>query len=162
MGEVHRFVIDKELSRRVARALGVGKELSYRSLLKAFEWLPELAGGCYVEGWAVALNDSSVFAHGWIELNGRVVDPLLYQTLLTYFGGVRFDPASVTCAAPELSGLAEASDDGAFLQCLAPGEGNQVAMESSCRAAQAYAETLAQKMSWMHSVAAREQELVDI
>jgi hypothetical protein len=162
MGEVHRFVIDKELSRRVARALDVGKELSYRSLLRAFEWLPELAGGCYVEGWVVALNDSRVFAHGWIELNGQVVDPFLYQTLLTYFGAVRFDPASITCAPLELPGLVDADNEGVFLQCLPPGEGNQAAMESSCRAAQTYAETLAQKISWMHSVAAREDELADL
>ena len=42
----------------------------------------------YVEGMAV--TDSMVIEHGWIEKDGEIIDPTLLDANIVYFPGLRF------------------------------------------------------------------------
>ena len=59
-----------------------------------WDTVPELAGAVYVEGYAVIERASGrglVIEHGWIEHDGRIVDPTLHGERETaYFAGLRF------------------------------------------------------------------------
>lgn len=83
------ITVDKTFSRHVARLLDTRKDRSYSQVLRAVKVLPELGSANYIEGWAVDLDSNEVFPHAWIELNDRIVDPLLYHALLAYFPGGR-------------------------------------------------------------------------
>ncbi len=65
---------DRELSAAVAVRIGALPKLCWTNALKALRTQRLLAGGYYVEGWAII--NYSVVEHGWIELpDGRIVDP---------------------------------------------------------------------------------------
>lgn len=46
--------------------------------------LPELAEGFYMEGDITFEDSGRVFAHGWLELDGEIVDPAWYMHDLAY------------------------------------------------------------------------------
>ena len=89
--------VDKELSRRAALEVGAEAQQCYANAWRALRDLPELAGALYVEGYAVdRMHDVhaslGVIEHGWIELDGRIVDPTLHDDRepLAYYPGLRF------------------------------------------------------------------------
>ena len=89
--------VDKELSRRAALEVGAEAQQCYANAWRALRDLPELAGALYVDGYAVdRMHDVhaslGVIEHGWIELDGRIVDPTLHDDRepLAYYPGLRF------------------------------------------------------------------------
>lgn len=66
----------------------------WRNAWCALEWMPELAAGEYVEGYAIASDSHIVFEHAWVELDGRVIDPSCPAGHLAYFPGLHFDRAA--------------------------------------------------------------------
>ena len=82
--------IDQALSDKARRHIGTRAKACYHNAYTALGEMPELAGGLYVEGCAICDGDN-VIEHGWIELDGRIVDPTLYdQGNVSYFAGLRF------------------------------------------------------------------------
>ena len=81
--------VDRALSEQAARRIEAQVSECYSNAYRALLTLPELAGGQYVEGYAVC--DGLVLEHGWIELDGRIVDPTLHgRGDVAYFAGPRF------------------------------------------------------------------------
>ena len=54
--------------------------------------LPEYHDATYVEG-IVAVPSGVCMEHGWVEKDGRIIDPTLPDDDLAYFGGLRFNGA---------------------------------------------------------------------
>jgi hypothetical protein len=105
-----------------------------------------LDGGEYVEGWAVEPTKNDVFAHGWIVLGDRIVDPLRYWSGLFYFPGKRFGREAIAAEVCETT--APAQDVGEPSLLCHPGHTGveDPSFEQSRRSAQAFAEELAAKM----------------
>ena len=82
--------VDQALSDKTRRHIGARAKACYYNAYTALGEMPELASGLYVEGCAICDRDN-VIEHGWIELDGRIVDPTLYdQGNVSYFAGLRF------------------------------------------------------------------------
>jgi hypothetical protein len=62
----------------------------YWNCLKVLETLAKYRDAAYVEGIAVKPT-VSIHAHGWIELNGQIIDPTCPTSGLFYYTGFRFD-----------------------------------------------------------------------
>jgi hypothetical protein len=54
-----------------------------------------IARALYVEGWCVCPRSHEVFAHGWLELTGQIIDPTLPACDLEYFAGLRLTAAEL-------------------------------------------------------------------
>lgn len=67
---------DVEASRKVGRLIRAKRGRCWQNAWRAIVDLPELANALYVEGWAV-LPSGLAIEHGWIELDGMVLDPTL-------------------------------------------------------------------------------------
>lgn len=84
--------VDYELSQQIAEAVKAELKACWRN---AFMGLYELPDATYVEGWAVTLWGLLVIEHGWLEYQGKIVDPTaaLWDELrgMVYFPGLRFD-----------------------------------------------------------------------
>lgn len=65
--------IDLVTSRELAGRIEAKPQQCYYN---AFIGLQAVGRGEYVEGYVVTLNDL-VIEHGWIELDGRIIDPTL-------------------------------------------------------------------------------------
>jgi hypothetical protein len=81
--------LDRELSQQIAEANGAINKRCWRN---AFLGLGDLPGAVYVEGWVVTHN-GMLAEHGWLEFEGRIVDPTpvyLENPPATYFPGLRF------------------------------------------------------------------------
>ena len=77
--------IDRALSEKARRHIGARAQKCYQDAYAALLEMPELADGLYVEGCAICDGDN-VIEHGWIELDGRIVDPALCdQGNVSYF-----------------------------------------------------------------------------
>lgn len=66
-------MLDVETSKLIARKIKAKPGQCWKN---AYLSLIELPGAFYVEGWAW---DGIAFEHGWIELDGRIIDPTLYR-----------------------------------------------------------------------------------
>jgi hypothetical protein len=76
-------------SKRVCRAIRAGRRRCWLNARKAIERLEEYAQARYVEGWAVTERGALV-EHGWIVLDGKIIDPTLPENVATYFPGLEF------------------------------------------------------------------------
>ena len=87
--------INQALSEKARQHIGTRAQKCYQNAYAALLEMPELADGLYVEGCAIC-NGDNVIEHGWIELNGRIVDPALCdQGNVSYFAGLRFTQRQV-------------------------------------------------------------------
>jgi hypothetical protein len=74
--------VDRALSKRIAQRIKVEKEQCYHAACFALLDCSELSIGRYVEGYTV--DESGLIAgHGWIELGNRIIDPTVYEDLLS-------------------------------------------------------------------------------
>ncbi len=85
--------VDRELSEQAAQLIAGLAESCWRNAWCSLQWMPELAAGQYVEGYAIMPTNHIVVEHGWVELNGRVIDPSYPNGHVAYFAGLRFDRA---------------------------------------------------------------------
>jgi hypothetical protein len=76
-------------SKRVCRAIGAAIKRCWRNARKVIEQLDEYASATYIEGWIVKENGALV-EHGWIVLDGKIIDPTLPEIVATYFSGLEF------------------------------------------------------------------------
>ena len=83
--------VNRELSARLAEKVGAGLKQCFLNAWRALQCERELEGGLYVEGWAVAGDRGLVIEHGWLELDGEIIDPTLYDCDVAYFPALRFD-----------------------------------------------------------------------
>jgi hypothetical protein len=85
--------INRELSHEIARKTKATTWKTWANAVKAINYL-EGQPVAYIEGWIVLdeKNGSLVVEHGWLELNGEIIDPTLWGLNCTYFPGVRIDP----------------------------------------------------------------------
>jgi len=82
--------VNRELSERVAERHGARPKGCWVNAWAALQCDTELHGGLYIEGWALTDGDL-VFEHGWLELDGEIIDPTLYDRDVAYFPALRFD-----------------------------------------------------------------------
>jgi hypothetical protein len=87
--------VDRKLSRQVAKAIGAAQRSAWRKACLALQLDSDLEDGLYVEGWAVLVDSRLVIEHGWVELNGRIVDPTRWDREVAYFPALRFDKEQV-------------------------------------------------------------------
>jgi hypothetical protein len=83
--------VDRDLSHSVSESVGTQPESAWRTAWRALHSRADLAHGLYVEGWAVTPNGADLFEHGWLEIDGRIVDPMRWDMQLAYFPVLRFD-----------------------------------------------------------------------
>jgi len=62
----------------------------------AFRALDEIPDAIYIEGWALG-PDGLMFEHGWLELDGVIIDPTLNDPTypISYYPGIRFTRAEI-------------------------------------------------------------------
>ena len=78
-------------SLRVCNALRAKIKRCYWNAIRAIETLPEYRDADYVEGYAVRLSPVLFpFEHGWLEKDGKVIDPTMAEDDLRYFAGLRW------------------------------------------------------------------------
>lgn len=74
--------------------LGVLPKQCWWNALRAAKFLAKRKGLKveYVEGWAVMNCAPIPYSHGWIEVDGEVVETTHDEPARAYFPGVRYDP----------------------------------------------------------------------
>ena len=83
--------VDRELARRVAETIEAESQSAWRKALLALQADPAVEEGLYVEGWAVLLDSLLIIEHGWLEIEGQIVDPTRWDRHVAYFPALRFD-----------------------------------------------------------------------
>jgi hypothetical protein len=93
MAEDFTMKVNVELSKDVAEQVTARPKECWRNAIIGLAVLPE---AYYVEGWIITAS-GLVVEHAWLELDGELVDPTLYQDKGTrYFPGPRRDLDSVS------------------------------------------------------------------
>jgi hypothetical protein len=77
-------------SQRTSQKIKARAKRCYNNAVRVVTMLPEYANATYVEGFAV-LPSGVPLEHGWVEMNGEIIDPTLIGDGITYFPGLRFD-----------------------------------------------------------------------
>jgi hypothetical protein len=80
---------DKSESIRVQRLVRANRKQCFRNAVRVVQCVPGYEDADYVEGVTVSPNHN-VTEHGWVELNGVIVDPTLPADELLYYPGLRF------------------------------------------------------------------------
>jgi hypothetical protein len=65
------------------------KRQCYHNAFRVVQYVPEYENADYVEG-VVVVDNGLVIEHGWVEMDGMIVDPTLPDCKLVYFPGLRF------------------------------------------------------------------------
>ena len=80
-------------SGRVARASRARKGECFQNAFRVIRRLPEYADAYYVEGMVVSASRPLLaglpYEHGWVEMDGRIIDPTLPSCDAVYFTGLR-------------------------------------------------------------------------
>ena len=78
-------------SLRVGKAVRAKHKRCYWNAIRAIKNLPEYQDADYVEGYAVLLSPVLFpLEHGWLEKDGKVIDPTMAEKDLQYFAGLRW------------------------------------------------------------------------
>ena len=80
---------DKIESARAGRLVRAKPKQCFRNAVRVVRYVPGYEQADYVEGVTVSVNHN-VTEHGWVELNGVIVDPTLPDDDLLYYPGLRF------------------------------------------------------------------------
>lgn len=80
---------DKSESIRVQRLVRAKPKQCFRNAVRVVECVPGYEDADYVEGVIVS-QSHTVTEHGWVELNGVIVDPTRPADELLYYPGLRF------------------------------------------------------------------------
>jgi hypothetical protein len=80
---------DKVESHRVRKKVRALMKQCWFNARKVILNVDEYAEASYVEGWVVS-PEGSIYEHGWVVQNGKVIDPTLPDLDLTYLGGLEF------------------------------------------------------------------------
>ncbi len=91
-------VIDREMSKQIAEAVEAQAGMCYRNARRALMGVPGLGKAKYVEGWVIDLCQRGIQPpkeHGWLEMNGHVIEPTEPDAAYIYFGVMRYDRAEV-------------------------------------------------------------------
>lgn len=104
--------IDRELSQKVAQAIKARMGQCYHNAYMALFELPK--GAQYVEGYIVTYPKEYIVEHGWVELDGKIIDPTLFnKPNIIYFPGLRFEgPLAVTAAMGAELPVSDPDDEG--------------------------------------------------
>lgn len=86
--------IDRAGTRALQERLPGEPQACWKNSICALYAVGWLAGGLYVEGWAVT-QEGLVIDHGWIELEGKVIEATVEVPFRAYFAGVRYDLPTV-------------------------------------------------------------------
>lgn len=81
--------LNRKRSQELGKAVGAKNNECFYNSFKALSLLP---GASYVEGWAVCRDLPIPLEHGWLELDGEIIDttPAWRDSENTYFPGVRY------------------------------------------------------------------------
>ena len=71
------MLLDQERSKELAKKIKARPKECWLNAFKAMDHLSPDAK--YIEGWAVSDISYLAIEHGWIELDGAIIDPTLYQ-----------------------------------------------------------------------------------
>lgn len=80
---------NKEESSRVRKLIRAKAKQCYLSAFRVIQSIQEYADADYIEGMAV-VDGVLPIEHGWVEMNGEIIDPTLPDDDLAYFAGLRF------------------------------------------------------------------------
>ena len=80
---------DIGVSQKVAVLVSALPKQCWFNCRRAVEGLDEFAEASYVEGWALGEN-CPAYEHAWLVLDGKIIDPTLPDSSLTYFPGLEF------------------------------------------------------------------------
>ena len=100
-----------ELSLKLSKdkRIGVKPRQCWYNAFKTLFYCPEYEDATYVEGIAV---DGIAIEHGWLEVNGEIVDPTLPTDDLIYFPGLRFEGMRNLSKALRTIPTSEGTDEG--------------------------------------------------
>ena len=91
---------DHATSKRLAKLIGAKPKQCWRNAVLALPGLP--AAARYVEGFITfGTADHPLriaIEHGWVELEGRIIDPTLTEGDSEYFAGVRYPSSTILSA----------------------------------------------------------------
>jgi len=80
--------INRGLSQELAMKVNAVPGSCWLNAVEALAYLPEQTA--YIEGWIVIGESCEILEHGWLELNGEIIDLSLYtQNVLGYFPGLK-------------------------------------------------------------------------
>jgi hypothetical protein len=85
------------LSKRAAKTIKAIPKACWQNAYRSLMELPELSRGYYIEGWMVDVNLPIPIEHGWVELDGQIIDPtpVMWKATHAYFSGLRFTKEEV-------------------------------------------------------------------
>jgi hypothetical protein len=92
--------VDRELSARVAKAVQASPTLRWYNAWRALALsqkpgtralaIKQLKAASYIEGWVVTLDPLDLpREHGWLELEDKLIDPMMFDRPVAYFPGLR-------------------------------------------------------------------------
>jgi hypothetical protein len=92
-----RNMFNRALSKHAAKIVNAIPRACWQNAYRALLQLPELSNGCYVEGWIVNVDVPVPIEHGWVELDGQIIDPTpkAWTVQFTYFPGLRLSKAEL-------------------------------------------------------------------
>ena len=89
--------LNLQLSQQAAKHVNAVPKACWQNAYRALLQVPALSSGCYVEGWIVDVNLPIPIEHGWVELDGQIIDPtpVMWRDTHAYFPGLRFTKTEV-------------------------------------------------------------------
>ena len=93
--------VNRELSRKLGAKVHAILGQCFWNAFGAVRNLPELAGAYYVEGFIVFEDNKILNDHGWIELEGQIVEVTMPDVELAYFPVVKLSQEQVRKAQPK-------------------------------------------------------------
>ena len=80
--------VNRELSQELAKKVNAITGSCWLNAVNALDYLPD--NTAYIEGWIVTGESFEVLEHGWLELDGEIIDPTSYtQNSIEYFPGIK-------------------------------------------------------------------------
>ena len=83
------MLVNQKLSKAVAQRTDVRTKWG-QSFNNAFKVLDRLPDAVYVEGYALAGSPLIQVEHGWVEYQGKIIDPTFPKGVAHYEPGLRF------------------------------------------------------------------------
>jgi len=139
-GSVATKNVTKSLELAADERIGAEAKQCYGNSMRAVMHCPEHYNAVYVEGFAVFTNGFSI-EHGWVEVDGEIVDPTLPTDNMAYFPGLRFEGAYGLSKAFAIPTDGCCSDLPIFYR-FGWGGGESPEFSAARKAAECYAETL--------------------
>ena len=83
----------------------MSKAITKQCWKNSLDALSDYPGSEYIEGWAVTKPSYLAIEHGWLELDGKVIDPTIPDKAIKYFPVLRFNAGEAWTLAREIGSV---------------------------------------------------------